>query len=462
MGEATLQSLNTQLLFEKLIHGTLDLDLIQVCALMGWEDNQWKTKEGQKAMRHWWLSALEKNQQGESTICLLMVVRVVLADTERYPAPKDIIQIMSNTLETLIKEDKYVCRNKQVLMFIITKKANELAQMAFQHQKLVVKLLKEANLPTKLTIVEEATILWFKTWLRSKLTVRQKMATLLNALLQPLSISQQQVFAKTLLNDSTLAKPISELRKIIENYPEIIYWLSLCDRENQFRAPFNIEEINRLNCWVGSGNYQSLRKLLLEITQQVSFDPKTLEKTDNRYIFWENYQHLFRESWLLVSENIYNTTTGIKHLKNVKIITQWRYPIILIRIGNYYILQRFIDVGTSVDLIMIDDSKRMEELLSNNNIRHTEITQLSICLIHDHLYKWQADLAYCLETVFNIKPHNSMIKITQHMSKNYHIDVVNSEFKLERKDCVQDWYHSAQSRWTATQLQAAKTAKRYI
>ena len=56
---------------------------------------------------------------------------------------------------------------------------------------------------------------------------------------------------------------------------------------------------------------------------------KTTSK--NRYLFWEHYQHLFRETWLLVSEQIYSDYAACREIDNIKKVSGLTYPKILIR-----------------------------------------------------------------------------------------------------------------------------------
>lgn len=61
--ESLIRHLDPEKLFVELVHSPIDLQLIQVFALMGWDGNQWKSVQGRQAMKHWWLSALEKDRK---------------------------------------------------------------------------------------------------------------------------------------------------------------------------------------------------------------------------------------------------------------------------------------------------------------------------------------------------------------------------------------------------------------
>lgn len=460
--EAAIQSLNPQLLFNQLVYGKIDLELIQVFTLMGWEDHQWTGKDGKTAMRNWWLSALDKDQQGEPVFRHIMVLRTILADTERYPAPKDVIQTMREGLESLIKSGEWKYKtNLDLLQALITQNAKKLAEIAFKQNKSVVQLLQNAGFPTKLPTVQDAQIQWFLIWLNESQQQRKNTTLALTEMLDSLDLDNQQKFATLVLNIPHLNKPLAQLKQLIAGYPEIDHWLSICDRNNEFRQIFKIDEIQRLECWIGTGSYQSLQNLIIDITKYE--EPSVLEFTERRYIFWKNYQDHFRESWLLVSQSTYDNHPDIKRFPKVKIITGFTKPIILIRIGEYYLLQMFILKGGEADIIMFNDTKNIEILLKNSKISYTQFMQLSICLIHDLNNLWQSDCAYILDTKFNIIPINN--KVIYDTIGNYNIykkKIQENDFKKIRIEKTSSWLRNAKNRWSHQQLQqAALTAKRY-
>ncbi|AVZ85755.1 hypothetical protein [Acinetobacter sp. WCHA45] len=434
--DAAIQSLNPQILFDQLTKGKINLELIQVFALMGWENHQWTSKNGKTAMRNWWLSALDKDQQGESVFRQVMLLRTILADTERYPAPKNVIQTLRTGLEDLIQsgEWKYT-HHLDVLQVLITQNAKKLAEIAFKQEKSVIALMQEAGFPQRLPIVQEAEVNWLDQWIASTKSKRQILRPALTQILNPtLSLERQKCFTQQILNSTTLPKEISALEKQVENFPELVTWLSTCARNTEFQSELVLKhnEKQRLACWIGTGNYEALRKILIDIAN--IYDQDTANKTANRYIFWKNYQALFQEAWLLLPTAIFDKTNI--HLNNIKKISTYSYPVVVLKVMDKFIFQSFLGDASQNDLLMTDDIFQVERILHQNIVDYEQLKNLNLVLIHDHAFKWQTDLAYTLDKHFNIKPKDKIVYYMEGKSRYSHYlqEVNESYFKLERED----------------------------
>lgn len=468
--EAYSSILSPDSLFESLVKGAIRLDVMAVLTLMSWQDNLWVSSDGEIAMKNFWLSALNHKNEGNNTYYFMMILRVILSDAERYPAPTNVIQTMTNSLKELINQG-YIKNNAvsiNILKIFVDQtdsvsQEKSLAKLAFNKSSSVSSLMKDYDFPHKLPIVKNANFYWLKDYINSNFSLRKNLNASLNEILNSYKkVKDQQKVAKLIINEPLFDQSPKELVKKIEDFPEFVHWLSICDRNKLFREQLTPNEIQHLNIWVGTGNYQSLSKLLVEITRYESSDFEAVNRTKNRYIFWENYQHLFRESWLLVSSSTYNNHTELKKLKNVKILNGMSNPIILIRIGKYYLAQMFIESAANIDFFMIDNASRMEILLDALGVSFFQLTQLKVCLIHDHRYKWQADLAFILDKFFNISSTGNSINVTPSMTKNYLMEVGNSDFQIERKREVEIWLKNVKYRWdSSTVSNAALTAKRY-
>lgn len=468
--EAYSSILSPESLFESLVKGAIRLDVMAVLTLMSWQDNLWVSSDGEIAMKNFWLSALNHKNEGNNTYYFMMILRVILSDAERYPAPTNVIQTMTNSLKELINQG-YIKNNAvsiNILKIFVDQtdsvsQEKSLAKLAFNRSSSVSSLMKDYDFPHKLPIVKNANFYWLKDYINSNFSLRKNLNASLNEILNSYKkVKDQQKVAKLIINESLFDQSPKELVKKIEDFPEFVHWLSICDRNKLFREQLTPNEIQHLNIWVGTGNYQSLSKLLVDITKYESLESSAENLTKNRYIFWENYQHLFRESWLLVSNSTYNNHPDIKNFKNVKILNGMSKPIILIRIGQYYLAQMFIEKGLGADFFMIDNSNAMEKLLNSPEVSYNSIKNLQICLIHDHLHLWQSDLAFNLDKFFNILPHGKMIKVTPYKNLNYLQEISVTIFASERKVSVKNWLKDAKYRWdSSTVSNAALTAKRY-
>ncbi|WP_436897637.1 hypothetical protein [Acinetobacter gyllenbergii] len=431
--ETLISALNPQYLFDQLVYGKIDLELIQVFALMGWENNQWKSKNGKKAMYHLWLSALDKDQQGKSIFRHIMTLRVILADTERYPAPKDVIQTMRIGLENLIRSGEWKhLKNINILQSLITQNAKILAEIAFQQNKSVLQLIQEAGFPVKLPIVKDAEIYWLNLWVAANERQRQLLRQELKQVLTySLPLEQQQKITKIILNSNALPKNVKDLEDKVKDFPELVTWLSSCAKNPDLILNFSHDEKQRLACWIGTGNYEALRKILITVVRSHSIDD--VNKTANRYIFWKNYRTLFEESWLLLPEKIFNQNEI--HLNNVKKIADYSYPVIVIRIMNKFIFQSFLGDASQNDLLMTDDIAQVEKLIYQDTIYYEQFKNLNLVLIHDHAFKWQVDLAYTLDKHFGICAKDKRVHYMEgkYNYSHYLQEVDKSEFTSERK-----------------------------
>lgn len=464
--ESLMQQLDPGKLFSKLIRSPIDLQLIQVFALMGWDGNQWNSAQGRQAMKHWWLSALEKDRDGEPLLRLVMVLRTVLADLERYPAPKDVVQVMRDTLEELIRTDQWDEQTDvDILQAIISNDTKTLAKLAIQAHKNVQQRIEQANFPKKLLIIQDANIEWLSLWVQSSKKQRQILRQQLNALLnRGLPLEQQCKLASSILNHNNFSVKNELLEQKVKDYPELVAWLSACARNTEFKLQLTSEERQRLGCWTGFGNYESLRQILVEIAQNKA-DEGDLSKTTNRYIFWKNYQALFQEAWLLLPHEFF-----VKHktdLSNVKELQGADYPVVVLKIQNYFVFQYFLGTAANNDLLMTDDIHQVEQILNQSLVLDNQLKQLNLVLIHDHLFKWQSDLAYTLDQHFKIQAKDQRVYFAE--GKNnysyYLTEAQNPDFKYVRKQWkhLPQWVkHNLKNKYPSdTYQKAALTAHRY-
>lgn len=445
-----------QALYDRLKQAPIKLSLIDILVLMGWRSDLWLSDDGQAAMQHWWQSALADTER--PVLRLIMMLRVVLADGERWPGPKPVIQAMSDEMQALIKRGQWPHPTQAELLLILARQeAAQLAALAIKQSQSVRALLQEVSLPTSIPVVMEAEEQWLVLWLKQNKSKRSNMAVQLRQLLRTdLTLQRQQRLAKQILACPHLPQQPKDLKAKVADYPEIVTWLSACARQIEFKQALAIQEMQLLRCWIGTGNYEALRGLLLQVAADHT-DQDNIKKTENRYIFWRNYQDFFEETWLLLPSEIYHTSIDIPKLTSVRELSHSVDPIAVLKIGSYYIFQMFIAKGKSgqSDLMMTQDLSRVEELLQKPQISYDEIKQLNLCLIHDHYLFWQADLAQTLDQSFSIKSHSGRIDITPFMHRSYAKEVEREEFQVERRKTIKMWLRGARSRHSEAALKKA-------
>lgn len=454
-------------IFEQLVKAPMQLELIQTFALMGWDDHQWKSHNGTKAMQNWWLSALQHEKAGNSLFLKVMVLRSILADTERYPAPTDLIQLMRRTLQGLFSANKWSHRqDEKLLRALISEDAKALASDALAKNKIVHQVVAEAGYPTKLPIIQEANVQWLSQWISASKAQRQILRQALNALLhQDLNIEFQCNFASIIFNHAYFSGDLKKLEVKVKEYPELVAWLSQCARQSEFKNDLNAQHRQALGIWVGTGNYESLRSILMDLAQQTE-DEKDPKRTDSRYIFWKSYQIFFQEAWLLLPKKY--LINNKKNLANVKEISGTEHATVVLKINNYFIFQYFLGSGNQVDLLMTDDVDKVEKILDQNVIFNHQLQQVNLILIHDHFFNWQNDLAYTLDKHFHVKAQGQKIYYPNRSGgynlSNYLVQVSQLSFKEKRiqSDCLPKWVKNQKNRYNISVYnKAALTAQRY-
>lgn len=417
--EVAIQSLNPQLLFDQLTKGKINLELIQVFALMGWENHQWTSKNGKTAMRNWWLSALDKDQQGESVFRQVMVLRTILADTERYPAPKDVIQTMRTGLENLIQSGEWKYKNHlDVLRALITQNVKILAEIAFQQNISVLQLIQEAGFPIKLPIVKDAGKIWIQLWFKSE---KNKRFHLKNAIGQTLnytsSLEHHTEITNLILDDVGLARQVESLKNQVSNYPEITEWLKRIKSTHQkshklidyYKKLRNPHAKLLLSCWIGVGNYEQLKAMVYNLADMHFSDhdewtTNSRNAQKRRYDFWQHYQFLFEDIWLLLPNHFWYISNTYA-IDNTRHLYDFNYPLAIFKLGHCYICEPFVAKATQAQLFIIYGSEKeqeIEDLLSSEQINFHQLKSYPILLEHNHHNGWQPLLKTALKDKLGI------------------------------------------------------------
>ena len=440
------ETYNPDILFTQLQQGKTPLNLIQMLILMGWDSKIWNGYEGHSAMESWWHSALEQEQQGNDIPKKMMVLRSVLADRERYPGPEPVIRIMRKQLKNVVQRQFLQPEERTVILTLLEQNAHKLALFAWQCRQSVTAVLIAQNLPYRLPLVREANLDWLVFWMNGTELQRKQTIPALKSLLNQQDLSAQLAYAHIILENDAVYNKIVQCQEVLVSYAELVRYLSLWNRQREFKSGLSTKQLQRLNHWLGTGNYQTLKNILHEIVHfeaqyaSAEDDVRRAIKTTskNRYLFWEHYQHLFRETWLLVSEQIYSDYAACREIDNIKKVSGLTYPKILIRLGDYFIIQTFVQKGIGVDLVMTTDVGTVEYWLSQDTLSASNFEDLSLCLIHDHVFLWQEALARTLSQHFAI------------LKKNHHqdmTDIQNSESLTERNRQLGPWKKAARQRY---------------
>lgn len=399
---------NPEMLFQQLQEGKVTLNLMPMLALMAWNSDVWDGQMGQTVMKNWWQSVLVQAWQGDVLPKKLMVLRAVLADNERYPGPGPVIRAMRQHLRSSLQQQFKRTEEETIILALLEQDAQKLALCAWQCLESVSVVVARQQLPHHLPLVKEAQLHWLRLWLNGSMTERQSTTPALKLLLNQHDLSVQLQCARTILDNDSVYKNIEQHQDVLEDYAEIVGYFSMWNRQAEFRNSLSEKQLQRLGHWLGTGNYQTLKNILYEIVHYeaqygtTEDDQKKIEVSKNRYLFWQDYQHLFREAWLLVSESVYDGYATCRQADNIKKVLGLTYPKILIRLGNYFVIQTFVQKGIGVDLVMTSDVYAVELCLSKNGLSANDLDDLSLSLIHDHVFLWQEMLESTLSKYFSI------------------------------------------------------------
>lgn len=462
--EDAIGEIDTNKIFIQLVKEPIEINVMQTFALMGCHNKHWKTPDGEQAMLNWWLSVIEEDRKDHPLPRLIMVLRSILADTERYPAPKDVVQVMAQVLQELIQKGKWGCdRHLDLLQALVQNQPKKLARIALDQQCSVMKCIQNAKFPSKLLIVQEANLEWLSLWITEHKVQREILRHALNQVLgNNLDMVAKQSLATVILNHHHFTIDKKALEKAVKDYPELVAWLSYCARSSDFKKGLSNSQRQILGIWIGTGNYESLKSILTDIAWTTA-DNSDVEKTSNRYIFWKNYQFFFQEAWLLLPESLYNAHQS--QLPNIKKVQGTEYPIVVLKIQDYFVFQYFLGSAAKNDLLMTDDVDRVESILNQTDIFNDELRSVNLVLIHDHFFKWQSDLAYTLDEHFQLPAIDKKVHITNTFIANYQQEVGKREFIDTRKEWknLPNWVknHLKRNYLPSVYQRAALTVKRY-
>ena len=124
---------NPEALFLQLKQGNIELNLMQMLSLMGWESDVWDGHAGQIAMANWWRSVLTLERRGDEVPKRMMVLRSVLADRERHPGPEPVIRIMRKHLKSILQNEVFQPEETTVIQALLEQNASKLALYAWQN-----------------------------------------------------------------------------------------------------------------------------------------------------------------------------------------------------------------------------------------------------------------------------------------------------------------------------------------
>ena len=350
---------------------------------------------------------------------------------------------------------------QQTLRALLTDDAKILAQTALQKYWNVLQLLQSIKLPYQQKFAEEASFHWLNQYFNQPFhQLEQHNSAIrhwLNLYHTPQTAAQQ---ARDIFNHSFFKNTsLKALENKIEPFTEIFIWLQKHSKSPDFLSALGQEYRAILRVWLGSGNYYQLENVVKRLDDEK-------HRIMNRYIFWRNYQNHFVDNWLLISQQQFQKYTPqlqneLRSLINVKFMSGDAKPIVLLRTEQFYFIQS-LEVDASVDLLVTEDLNYLDNLLKQNLINHCSLEDITPCLIHDHQYLWQNDMAICLKDLGINMSDPQHFHITAHRTQPFRNHLSQQE-TLERQERLSKWWRYTQNKYSLELLQkCAKSFFRYF
>ncbi|WP_230655815.1 hypothetical protein [Psychrobacter sp. I-STPA10] len=472
--------------FNKLTKGYIeDFNILDVISLIIFPDIQWLDNNiAKKVAENWWVSAFYSKTQGDTGVLnmsLLFVLHDVMQDSLKNQQSANSQSMFSN-LQNELK--KYALQqiwhdeiHQKLVIALLEKNANKLANLAFEYKITVDKLLSRYNLPSTKPLRENSREIWigkyFKLSTNSKTSLKDYRQPILNFLSRKKDLNFAVEQAKMIFDHPFFGgksnSNLSKLEKKIEPFDTIFEWLKKKNLEPRFLELLGDEYRIVLRCWLGSGNYYQLKNVI-ELLADYEADKKYHEildkeldfnkaekrksrlynRTLNRFYFWQNYQNQFIDNWLLLTEEHWSEVSDINNLTNVRKLSGGKFPIALLKFDGYYVIENFIASKFEADFILTDNVKYLDELIQYSKItgyiNWIDLYKIIPCLIHDHANLWASDAALCLDE-FGIHPANPKKLIFDRFGSTENYKAVNHS--KDRIEEVDEWFNH---RWRGAKV----------
>lgn len=400
---------------------TTSFGVIDVLALAIIENEEWQNKNTARTVtHHWWMSALDMDNQ-QALYASLVLVLQSHRDPKLYQRFANIHALNALTAALLADSDYQWQDNtlKLAVKAILSNSPSRFAALALENQMTTQQLIQKHKLPINTDFEHKASSEWLTLYL--KLTEKQLLThskTINNYLNGKLGIHFAVNRAELIFSNRYFKADLSTLEKQTHKFTDIHKWLKEWNTNPEFKQLLDKKYQQILRCWLGAGNYYQLEKAVRYIAQVNDEDIKNNRSISiNRYIFWTNYQQYIMDYWLLIPSSQQGKYHPIFSTANIKLIhnrPSWGYanskmtenmasvPTVLLKFDDYYFIQPLVSSGGKADLIMSNSVALLDEALQADEIESHIFDKIDVCLIHDHMFLWQRDMALCLKENFKI------------------------------------------------------------
>lgn len=404
----------------KIAH-TDSFDVIDVLALVIVDNDEWQNKTTAKTVaRNWWLSVLKSHNQ-QALYASLVLVLQYHRDPKLYEKITNThtLKALNSALLTVNSHDWSDDTLKLVVTAILADSPNHLASLALDKHLTTQQLLQQYKLPISDTFEHRMRAEWLTLYLKLPENKLQAYGnTINNYLNQKPDINFAVNRAELIFSNRYFKTDLSALEKQTHKFTDIHKWLKEWNKSSEFKQLLNKKYQQVLRCWLGAGNYYQLEKAvryIAQVNEEKINENKSI--SINRYIFWTNYQQHIVDYWLLIPANqqsryhpifataniklIHNKVT-INHPKSTITENIFAVPTVLLKFDEYYFIQPLVHSAGKADLVMTNSVALLDKVLQYDEIENGVFDNIEPCLIHDHMFLWQRDMALCLKEDFNI------------------------------------------------------------
>lgn len=403
------------------ISQTDSFSIIDVLALVTIGNTEWQNKNtAQTVAYHWLLSAISINDQ-QALYASLVLVLQSHRDPKLYEKFANMHALNALTAG-LLADDSYQWQDntlKLAVKAVLSKSPSRFAALALENQMTTHQLIQKHKLPISTDFENKASSEWLTLYL--KLTEKQLLShsnTINDYLNNKPDIYFAVNRAELIFSNRYFKADLSTLEKQTHKFIDIHKWLKEWNKNPEFKQLLDKKYQQILRCWLGAGNYYQLEKAVRYIAQVNDEDIDGNRSISiNRYIFWTNYQQHIVDYWLLIPSGQQGKYYPIFATANIKIINNrlsWGHnnsmitediasvPTVLLKFDDYYIIQPLVNSGGKADLLMTSSVGLLDKAFQADEIESHIFDRIEICLIHDHMFLWQRDMALCLKENFKI------------------------------------------------------------
>lgn len=438
--------------FELLKHSPIQLTIIDTLALISVDNNEWQdTITASKVSTHWWESILNTDIKNNKSLYALLSLILQSYAIKSYainsnnsyatPAIKSLIKTLINNKITLQWYDKTL---KQLVYAIIENKPSIVAQLAFYTKRTVSDFINDYRLPIATELKKTAQDNWLGLYFKTPENELKSYSTAIQKFLLGNTTDNmiQKAIKKALMifNHSYFSKDLNELEQQTHKFNDIHRWLKKLNGTPNFVIGLDNKYRQILRVWLGAGNYYELRKIveyIAEINREVQTSKTNSSISLNRYLFWQGFQSYIVDYWLLVptAQLADYRNVNSQNIKPMTYSAKYSEPVILLRFDNYYFIQPLVKRSYEVDLIMTKDVKLLDTSLTAQIFDSQLLYDITPCLIHDHAFLWQPDMARTLKEYFNIQSNNPQ-----------HFKPLDYSQKNRRLSLLEEWIGKVKNR----------------